>query len=146
MGCWRRGKGNKFRAQTITAVVVGGSVGQLFLVGGFCHYGLCQTIRTSFGKTLETVPTPEVAGGNVLYFGRVSIFAWIEGLTANSSIVELNLGKQHLCFESAFQAGLLKSQLSVVPRREEDRRDPMPSGQKCQQKENTGQLRKKKGR
>ncbi len=34
MGCWRRGKGNKFRAQTITAVVVGGSVGQLFLVGG----------------------------------------------------------------------------------------------------------------
>ena len=72
----------------------------------------------------------------------------LEGLPANSSIVELNLGKQHLCFESAFQAELLKSQLSVsfVPRREEDRRDPMPSGQKCQRKENTGQLRKKKGR
>ncbi len=70
----------------------------------------------------------------------------LERLPANSSIVKHNLGKQHLCFESAFQAGLLKSQLSVVPRREEDRRDPMPSGQKCQQKENTGQLRKKKGR
>lgn len=147
MGCWRRGKGNKFRAQTITAVVVGGSVGQLFLVGGFCHYGLCQTIRTSLGKTLETVPTPEVAGGNVLYFGRVSIFAWIGGVTSQLKHCGA-FGKQHLCFESAFQAGLLKSQLSVsfVPRREEDRRDPMPSGQKCQQKENTGQLRKKKGR